>query len=184
MAAMRCLFWVPAACLWLPALRADVRGCVCDPATPATMEKRECALTREALSQPAGVEFFFLKDNSPRKPNRWLVLPTGAGPERQFFDQVPPDLRVQLWKAAIVKGQELFGNEWGLAYNAPSVRTQCHMHLHIGRFIKAAENSRFKVVTKVEDLPAPETEGVWIHPAGNGYHVHYGELITETALVR
>lgn len=148
------------------------------------MEARECGLTKEALKQPAGIEYFFLKDNNPRKPNRWLILPVGTGPGAQYIDQMEKERRVRLWKAAIAKGQELFGNEWGLAYNAPSVRTQCHMHLHIGRFIKAAENTRYKIVTRVEELPAPETEGVWVHPVGKAFHVHYGELITETALVR
>ena len=54
---------------------ADVRGCDCKLNDPESMQKRECSLCREAELQPAGVEFFVLRDANPRKPNRWLVLP-------------------------------------------------------------------------------------------------------------
>jgi hypothetical protein len=184
MSAVRFLAWVTVVMMQSAVVFGDVRGCICDPGTPASMEARECALTREVVKQPAGIEYFFLKDNNPRKPNRWLILPTGTGPAAQYIDRMPEEQRVKLWTAAIAKAKELFGDEWGLAYNAPSVRTQCHMHLHIGQFIKAAENNRYRIATRVEELPAPEDEGVWVHPVGKVMHVHYGELITETALVR
>ena len=158
--------------------------CNCDPAQPATMEARQCSLCREAEKQSPEIELFFLKDNNPRKPNRWLVLPRAHQSGRHHFHEAPEELRRDLWNAAIGKGRELFGEEWGVAYNGEKVRTQCHLHLHIGRFITAAENDRFIVVSSVDEIPVPPGEGVWIHPVNGKLHVHYGEQICETALVR
>jgi len=53
-------------------LGAHVRECACDVAKPETLEARASALCREAEAQPAEPPIFFLKDNNPRKPNRWL----------------------------------------------------------------------------------------------------------------
>ncbi len=83
------------------------------------------------------------------------------------------------------KGKELFGNDWGIAYNAPEVQTQCHVHLHIGKWMPAVENTQFITVQHIEDVPVPpKGEGFWIHPVGKVFHVHTGEMITETVLER
>lgn len=95
--------------------------------------------------------------------------------------------RTELWTVAIAKAKELFGpEEWGVAYNGAEVRTQCHTHLHIGRFASAAESeSGFTVASKPAEIPAPEGKGVWIHAIPGGkFHIHAGEQITETVLVR
>jgi len=96
-----------------------------------------------------------------------------------------PAARTRLWKRAIEEAQARFPyGAWGVAYNAETVRTQCHLHVHVGRFIPAAENSHFRLVRRVEDFPAPSEGGILIHPVGRLYHVHTGEDIMETALVR
>ncbi len=177
--------WFAAACLWLAApASADVSQCACDPAIPETMKARNCSLCAVAEKQPPGVEFFVLKDINPRKPNRWLVLPRMHKPGAHELCDYPKPVRDALWRFAIRTAREKFGEEWGIAYNGAQVRTQCHMHLHIGRFVRAAETKRFRFVRRVEDIPAPEDGGLWVHPAPGGYHVHVGEQITETALVR
>ncbi len=125
---------------------------------------------------------FFLKDASPTKPNRWLALPRL---HERSFDQLPPELRAELLRAAVEKAQALFGNDWGIAYNAPEVQTQCHVHLHIGKWMPAVENTQFITVQRIEDVPVPpKGEGFWIHPVGKAFHVHTGEMITETVLER
>jgi diadenosine tetraphosphate (Ap4A) HIT family hydrolase len=166
------------------ALRADVTRCACDPKNPESLKARECSLCNEAEKQPADVEFFLLKDINPRKPMRWLVLPRRHDEAEHAFHKMPRDERVRLWKFAVQAAREKFGNDWGLAYNGVQVRTQCHLHIHVGRFIRAAENSKFRLVKRIEEFPAPEADGVFIHPVAGGYHVHYGEQIMETALVR
>lgn len=148
------------------------------------MKARQCSLTNEAEKQPLGIEFFFLKDNNPRKPNRWLILPRSRGEGMHTMSQLAPEERTRLWTAAVSKAKELFGEEWGLAYNGEKVRTQCHLHVHLGRFIRAAETETFKTVQRVDEIPALPGEGIWIHPAKGGLHVHSGEQITETVLVR
>ncbi|MCC7157578.1 MAG: hypothetical protein IT161_23565 [Bryobacterales bacterium] len=158
--------------------------CDCDPARPETMKVRACSLTNEAERQPAGIEFFFLKDNNPRKPNRWLILPRSRREGMHTMSQLSPEERTRLWTAAIGKAKELFGGEWGLAYNGEKVRTQCHLHVHIGRFIRAAETGGYSVVRSVAEIPARPVEGIWIHPVNGALHVHTGEQITETVLVR
>jgi hypothetical protein len=55
----------------------------------------------------------------------------------------------------------------------------------MGRFIKAAEQKKYRVIRSLSEIPVDPGKGVWIHPVDkNRYHVHTGEEITETALVR
>ncbi len=177
--------------LWLAALALvfavrEVPGqtaCDCDPARPETMQPRQCSLCQEAEKQ-SGTELFFLKDISPRKPNRWLALPRRHDAGQHHLHEMTKSERTALWKGAIARAKELWGEEWGLAYNGSKVRTQCHAHIHIGKLLKYVETDRFVVVSRPEDFPAPAFEGVWVHPMGGKYHVHLGEQTTETVLLR
>lgn len=165
-------------------LRADISKCACDPKDPESMKARQCSLCLEAEKRPAGEEFFILKDINPRKPGRWLVLPVAHGSAAHHFRDLPKPQRDKLWQEAIRFASEKFGNDWGLAYNGERARTQCHLHIHAGRFIKAAETAGGIFVKRVEDFPAPEEGGIWVHPVPGGFHVHLGDQITETVLVR
>jgi diadenosine tetraphosphate (Ap4A) HIT family hydrolase len=162
--------------------RADIVTCHCDPARPETLQARECGLCREAEKQTGNAPVFFLKDINPTKPNRWLALPRVHA---RSFDQMSAEERSQLLRAAMEKGKELFGADWAIAYNAPEVQTQCHVHLHIGKWMPAVENADFTTVKRIEDVPVPKKgEGFWVHPVADGFHVHEGEQITETVLLR
>jgi CDP-diacylglycerol pyrophosphatase len=165
-------------------LAADVTNCACDPSRPETMKARECSLCNEAEKRPADAPFFILKDVNPRKPNRWLALPRAhtAGPHALHL--LPNEARAQFWRYAIQQAAERFGEDWALAYNGQRVRTQCHLHLHIGRWIKAAGTVKFKRVKRIEDFPAPEDSGILVRPIKGGFLVLTGEQIMETALVR
>ncbi len=99
---------------------ADVRNCACDAAKPETLESRECRLCREAENQISGVAIFFLKDNNPRKPNRWLALPRA---HMHALAEMTPESRLALWNAAIEKAKSLWGDQWGLAVNGDERRT-------------------------------------------------------------
>ncbi|HYO83685.1 MAG TPA: hypothetical protein VES20_19945 [Bryobacteraceae bacterium] len=160
--------------------------CECDPGVPDTMRARQCSLCNEAEKQSAGVDVFFLKDINPRKPNRWLALPRRHGSGLHHLHELTPEERTQLWSRAIDRARELWGDrDWGLAYNGEQVRTQCHTHIHIGKMMVHVENDKFIVVSKPSQIPAPEGEGLWIHPDGKGrLHVHVGEQTTETVLMR
>jgi diadenosine tetraphosphate (Ap4A) HIT family hydrolase len=161
---------------------ADLVSCSCDITKPETMKARQCSLCGEAEKQAPDVKVFILKDVSVSKPNRWLALPRT---HERSIDLLSPVLRTDIWYTAIEKAKSLYGDDWAIAYNAPSVQTQCHIHVHIGKLIPAVETTRFIVATKIEDIPAPAPgEGVWIHPQGNMFHVHTGEQITETVLER
>lgn len=179
------LLAVTALCL-LPLTRADVRNCQCDESRPETMAARECALCREADKQPADVEFFFLRDTNPRKPNRWLALPRFHGNRPQQLLEMTPEQRTAYWKAAIAKAREVWGDEgWGIALNSTEKRSQCHIHLHIGKLLPDAEDANFVVVDRPEDLPLPKDgEGMWIHPVGARYHAHMNEPTGELRLER
>ena len=173
---------IPAALLAVSAFGADIVDCACDAAKPETLQARQCSLCREAEKQPAGVKVFFLRDVNATKPNRWLALPRA---HERSIDQLSGEQRAELWSAAIAKAKSLFGDDWAVAYNSPSVQTQCHVHVHIGKLIPGVETDQFITVTKIEDIPAPRAgEGFWIHPQGNLFHVHTGEQITETVLER
>jgi hypothetical protein len=173
-ALMGCLAW------------ADTRGCRCDPAQPETMEARECALCRETEKQPPQPPFYTLKDNNPRKPNRWLVLPRFHTKGPHELADMTAEQRTGFWAAAIAKATELWGDKWGIALNATETRTQCHTHVHIGRLLEGIETSEFVVVASPAEIPLPrdDSEGFWVHPVGGKLHVHRGEVITETVLLR
>lgn len=179
------IVWVLAASLLFSSLATAAPVCDCNPSRPETMRTRQCSLCAEAEKHSTD-DVFFLKDINPRKPNRWLALPREHAPGQHDLHDMHPAARIRLWKAAIAKGIELFGEgNWGVAYNGPAVRTQCHAHVHIGRFITVAElDYGFIVVNRPEEIPSPPNVGIWVHPAGGKLHVHTGEQITETVLVR
>jgi diadenosine tetraphosphate (Ap4A) HIT family hydrolase len=157
--------------------------CDCDPAHTAKMSVRNCSLCNEA--EKATGDVFFLKDISPRKPNRWLALPKRHADGQHHLHEFSKAERTALWAAAMARAKELWGDEWGVAYNGPKVRTQCHTHVHIGKLLKGVERDvNVITVSRPDQIPAPENEGVWIHPVGTRIHVHLGEQTTETALMR
>lgn len=169
----------------LPAY-AETQGCACDPAKPETLNARECSLTREALKQPESINIFFLKDASPRKPNRTLALPRKiqAGAIQTLPDLSPRE-RTQLWTEAIRKAKEMWGDEWGLAYNGVKVRTQCHLHIHIGKLLRGVDTGTVVYVDHPSQIPAPvDGTGLWVHPEGKRLKVHIKEQTSETVLFR
>lgn len=173
-------FAIAPALLW-----GDVSQCACDWSNPESLKARNCSLSKEAMKQPEDVEFFILKDINPRKPGRWLALPRKPGDGSHDLYHLPKDERTRLWKFAMAEAEKLFpGRTWGLAYNGNKVRTQCHLHIHIGKWVPAALTSKFRLVRRVEDLPAPEDGGVLLFPVPEGFMVLTGEQIMETALVR
>jgi hypothetical protein len=158
--------------------------CACDVKIPASLEARQCSLTKVAEEQPAGVGIFFLADANPRKPNRLLALPREQSPGMQRIADLAPETRLELWTKAIEKAKEKWGERWGIAYNGDNVRTQCHVHIHIGRLIDGVEAGEFLVVDGPAAIPIPGKDGVWIHPVSGKLHVHTGEQICETVLLR
>jgi len=126
----------------------------------------------------------FVHDNSPRKPDRWLALPRSHSPGIHAMAALSPEERTELWREAIAKAKELWGDHWGLAYNAEALHTQCHVHVHIGRLIDGVEWGDFKVVDGPEQIPLPGAGGLWIHPVNGKLHVHIGERVTENVLLR
>jgi hypothetical protein len=184
MAAMR-MEGVLLALLAAPLAFPDVSSCTCDPAVPGTMEARECGLSREAAAQPSHPGVFLLKDTNPRKPNRWLALPNSVRKGVYTLADMTPRERLQLWTASIQKARELWGEEWGLAFNGDEVRTQCQPHVHIGKLLKGVETRNFVIVSRPADIPVPAGgTGLWIHPQGRKLHVHLGEQLAETVLLR
>jgi diadenosine tetraphosphate (Ap4A) HIT family hydrolase len=167
------------------AARADVSQCACDWSNPEAMKARNCSLSNEARKQPEDVEFFLLKDINPRKPGRWLALPRKPGIGSHDLHELTKEERTSLWRYTMAEADKLFpGRTWGLAYNGAKVRTQCHLHIHIGKWVPAAHTSGFRLVKRVEDLPAPPDSGVLLYPVEGGFMVLTGEQIMETALVR
>jgi CDP-diacylglycerol pyrophosphatase len=175
-----------AAALWLMSItRADVRNCLCDIAQPATLEARECSLCKEVEKQPADVQYFYLRDTSPNKPNRWLVLPRFHGNHPQELQEMTPQQRAGYWKAAIDKAREVWGEDWGVALNSTEKRSQCHIHIHIGKLLPDMEDDQFVVVDGPEGIPLPDPgNGVWVHPVNGKYHAHVNAPAGELKLQR
>jgi len=93
-------------------------------------------------------------------------------------------IRAELWRAAIAKAKDLWGDHWALAYNAEKLHTQCHVHIHIGKLIDGVEWGDFKVVDSPDQIPLPGADGLWIHEVDGKLHVHLGEQVTENVLLR
>jgi|SRR5450755_2063141 diadenosine tetraphosphate (Ap4A) HIT family hydrolase len=168
--------------LFLALALGDVRNCTCDIASAESMAKRECGLCREAEKQPVDTSVFFVQDINPNKPHRWLALPRAHAHTMADLTEAQ---RRGLWTAAIGKAHEVWGDDWGLAANADSRRSQCHVHAHIGKLLEGVETADFTVVDGPADIPAPkDAGGIWIHPAGGKLHVHLGEDAPETLLMR
>jgi hypothetical protein len=150
------------------------------------MEKQhECSLCVVAAKEPAYIEVFFLKDANPTKPNRILALPRAHGPGDHPLSSLSPDIRRVLWSAAITKAQETWGDAWGIAYNGDQRRTQCHSHLHIGKLLPDQETNNFVVVGGPAEIPTPaDGTGLWVHPVSGRLHVHVGQQVNETVLMR
>jgi diadenosine tetraphosphate (Ap4A) HIT family hydrolase len=184
MAAMRGILLASLALAAFSSSAEAQMACACDPANPETLKVRNCSLVNEALKQPPEVATFVLKDINPRKPQRWLVLPREYRGGIHPMHDLPRSERLDLWKFAVKTAQEKFGEDWALAYNGPKVRTQCHLHIHVGRWIKAADTTKFKYIARIEDLPNPEDSGILLRPWKSGFKVLTGEQIMETALVR
>lgn len=158
--------------------------CACDPAQPESMKERQCSLCGEAEKQPPGTAVFFLKDANPRKANRTLALPRQHAPGLHSLSSLSETARVELWTAAIAKAKEVWGNDWAVAYNGDRVRTQCHTHIHIGKLLPGVEAGEFVVIASPAEIVPKPGEGVWIHPADGKMHMHTGEQICETVLLR
>jgi len=172
----------------LPAAAQSV-PCGCDHENPSTLESRDCSLCKEAHQQtsPPGdpLPVFFLKDNNPRKPNRTLALPVRHGKGQQDLRDLTPEERVRFWKAAMAKAEELWPGNWGLAVNSMTVRTQCHLHIHIGKLNEGVDEATARTVRGPEEFPVPEPGlGIWVHGAQGGYHVHVDREIAEPVLLR
>lgn len=168
---------------------ADVRGCACDIAQPATLEARECSLCKAVESQKAAQpdlpSVIFLKDTNPTKPNRMLALPRKHYAAGHALTEMTAAERTELWTAAIAKGQLLWGENWGVAYNGDERRTQCHGHLHIGKVIDDLKDENFTVVAGPAAIPEPEKgAGLWVHSVSGKLHVHAGEQVNEFNLMR
>jgi diadenosine tetraphosphate (Ap4A) HIT family hydrolase len=178
----RLLFFVNL--LATPAI-AEIEKCGCDALRPETLQARECSLCREAVKQPADTKYFFLKDANPRKANRTLILPRKMMTGMQTLADLTPAERTEYWTAAIAKGKELWGGEWGLAYNGVKVRTQCHLHVHIGKLLQGVDSGPAIFVNGPGQIPLPKDgTGLWIHPVGKRLKVHITEQICETVLLR
>jgi hypothetical protein len=158
--------------------------CSCDASIPDTLNARQCSLTKVTEEQPRDALIFFLPDANPKKPNRLLALPRQQSTGMQRIADLTPEIRVALWNQAIDKAKEKWGDRWGIAYNGDNVRTQCHVHIHIGRLIEGVEAGEFVVVDGPGQIPTPGKDGYWIHPVNGKLHVHTGEQICETVLLR
>ena len=176
---------------WLLVLAVAVSAyaqtvCNCDPAKPETMKARQCSLCEEAEKQPAGTQFFIVKDANPSKPNRTLLLPREHTPGQHPLRDLTDEQRTAFWSAAIDKAKQLWDNEWAVAWNSDRVRTQCHAHLHIGKLLPGVETENFIVVNSPSEIPLPKdvNDGIWVHEVNGKLHVHTGEIITETVLLR
>ena len=158
--------------------------CVCDY-TSHSFPGRNCGLSEIVDKAPADLMVVFVKDNSLNKPNRWLALPrrpTSGKP--QTLGDITPAERAELFRQAIVRARELWGERWGLAMNGIRSRGQCQTHVHIGRLLDGVEWGDFKEISSPEEIPDPGDLGLWIHPVANGkMHVHV-EMVTESVLAR
>lgn len=167
------------------AVHADIRGCVCNLEEPETAQMRACSLCIAAEKYPATDSLILVRDNAPTKPNRWLILPRAKYDGANPLSQMSAAERLAMWTMAIGKARELWGDSWGIAMNGDIARNQCHAHAHIGKLLDGKETETGIYIDTPDQLPAiSDGTGLWFHPVGKRLHVHLGEQITETVLMR
>jgi CDP-diacylglycerol pyrophosphatase len=166
-----------------PASAPPVVDCSCDHSRPESLTARVCSLCGTAEKQSG--EVYFLKDINPSKPNRYLALPKAHEGGVQSVGTMPDPLRTQLWREAIAKAIELYGERWGLAHNGHLFRTQCHAHLHMGPMSPEVEDVTGTLHGDPKDFPATAAEqGMWVHPKDGRYCVHLDRDLAEIVLIR
>jgi diadenosine tetraphosphate (Ap4A) HIT family hydrolase len=170
-------------CFFSAALFAEI-PCPCDVHDPDTLRLRECSLCEQVEKAPPELRVIFIHDSSPVKPDRLLALPRSHSPGLHRMSALSDADRIELWRAAIAKAKELWGDQWGVAYNAEALHSQCHVHVHIGKLLDGIEWGEFKVVDSPDQIPLPGKDGLWIHPVDGKLHVHIGEQVTETVLFK
>jgi diadenosine tetraphosphate (Ap4A) HIT family hydrolase len=162
--------------------------CPCDHSVAETLlAYPQCSLCLESEFHSPHVPFFFVQDINPTKPNRWLILPRAHDKGMQNLSDLAGFDHGEFWAAAIRKGEELWGKQWGLAVNGELARSQCHAHVHIGKLLDGVEGNEFLFRMGRSRIPgrAPITvrgpDGIkapvkgasfWIHQVGEGLHVH------------
>ena len=172
-----------------------VVDCPCDHARPETLAARVCGLCRTAeqsgsedRSDPENqddLEFYFLKDLNPHKPNRHLALPRRHRRGLQSPASLPHAERARYWRAAITRARQLYGDRWGLAANGYFFRTQCHAHIHIGPLSPQVADTGGELHDDPAGFPSPGPEqGMWVHPKEGRYCVHRDRDLAEVVLVR
>ena len=99
-------------------------------------------------------------------------------------DAIPAGHKVAL--RDIAKANEIWPNEtWGIALNSTTKRSQCHIHVHIGKLMAGIVDENFVVVSGPAEIPVPpDGDGVWIHPLNGRLHVHAGVTDGELNLER
>ncbi|HCC58792.1 MAG TPA: hypothetical protein DEQ47_16350 [Solibacterales bacterium] len=161
---------------------AEIHNCACEAAKPETLELRECSLDRAVRDDAAGAPYLFLKDVNPTKPNRIVALPRTNVVR---LADMTPEQRAAFWQVCIAKAVALWGDDWGVAMNGEKARTQCHLHVHIGKLRPDAEQEGGVAVDGPEDIPLPDAAaGLWVHRVAGKLHVHAGQQINETVLIR
>lgn len=182
---IRTMAWLrPLAALLFPLCLSAQTVCNCDSSKPETMKERQCSLCSEVDQDPPGGPIVFRKDINLRKPNRIIVMPRAHTSGQHLLSDYTPQQRFELWTAAINKGKEKWGDQWGVAYNGDRVRTQCHAHLHVSKLLDGVEWGTPLVISSPAEIPLPEGKAMWIHPAGDKLHVHMDDQIAETVLLR
>src|SRR4051794_10571499 len=99
------------------AVRADVRDCTCEVASPTAAATPGCSLCLEAAKHPPEQTILLVHDKDPLKANRWLAVPRAPYDGANFLKQMPASERLALWTSAIAKGKELWGDDWAIAMN-------------------------------------------------------------------
>jgi diadenosine tetraphosphate (Ap4A) HIT family hydrolase len=186
-----------------PVFKPDYESrCPCDHSIAETLlAYPQCSLCLESEFHPPHEPFFFVKDINPSKPNRWLILPRAHDKGMQNLADLTDLDAAGFWAAAIRKGEELWGRQWGLAVNGELARSQCHAHVHIGKLLDGVEGNEFLfrmglsrapgkapvTVAGPEGIRAPDKgAGFWIHPVEGGLHLHVEDItaLCEFVLMR
>ena len=172
--------------MWKPVLLGIVLALASVPTSPTapaiprpeTMKARQCGLCREAEKHPLDAKFFFLKDNNPRKPNRWLLLPRAHkhdGPARCRDDR-RPSARA-LWRLAIAAGEAALGRRMGdrlQRRQGPHAVPRPPAHRQVAQGHRL--DRRFIIVIRAGTSRCPKTApGSGSTPPAGKLHVHLGE---------
>lgn len=159
------------------ATEPDTASCVVAPRPNSLWSLAQCCSKNlqsdaDCRAYDAADDYIILKDNSPRKPAAYLIIPTirvTGIEDKQIFSPPVAEFWQYAWEQAQYLVEEPAANI-ALAINSAHGRTQNQLHIHVACVLPAVARTLAENAGKIGSDPARAAELV-LPPANHSYRV-------------